>query len=355
MGEVSMNVPRLRKIAGRYFWRPTKAVKALGFCAEALGPDPVAAIARARILNQAVTDATLPVERRGMAEGSVSALCQAYQQDEAFKALKASTQDDYRSIMRGIEAGAGSLMVATITKKGLKATYKALKPRGLHIASSYMRMWRVLMGFAVEEGLIAANPAERLRIQTPPSRSIKWTPAQVAAFLAAAEALGRPSVGLGALLAYELGQRQGDVLRLSWTAYDGDCFDIVQSKTGERVRVPASGVLKQALKAAVRGSSTQVVVCEKTGLPYGDDYFRREFARIREAAGLPVELQYRDFRRSALTEAADGGSTAVELKAMSGHRTLGILTTYVRPTDAQARNAIEKRERFRAKVAKAKT
>jgi hypothetical protein len=31
MGQIEVNIPRLRQIHGRYFWRPTKAVKALGF------------------------------------------------------------------------------------------------------------------------------------------------------------------------------------------------------------------------------------------------------------------------------------------------------------------------------------
>jgi len=43
---------------------------------------------------------------------------------------------------------AGNAQVAAITRKGLKATYKALKPRGLHIAAAHMRIWSILMGVA---------------------------------------------------------------------------------------------------------------------------------------------------------------------------------------------------------------
>ena len=55
MGRVT--VKRLRYTSGRYFWRPTPAVKRLGFAAEALGSDLARAVARAQKLNDLVEQA----------------------------------------------------------------------------------------------------------------------------------------------------------------------------------------------------------------------------------------------------------------------------------------------------------
>jgi hypothetical protein len=52
------------------------------------------------------------------------------------------------------------------------------------------------------------------------------------------------------LLALWTGQRQGDLLRLSWSAYDGTHIRLRQSKTGARVALPVGAPLKAALDAA---------------------------------------------------------------------------------------------------------
>ena len=54
MGQLNVKVPRLKLVAGRYYWRTTAAVKALGFSDEALGEDPIIAAQRALALNDQV-------------------------------------------------------------------------------------------------------------------------------------------------------------------------------------------------------------------------------------------------------------------------------------------------------------
>jgi hypothetical protein len=52
------------------------------------------------------------------------------------------------------------------------------------------------------------------------------------------------AVGFGGLWT---GQRQGDLLRLPWSAYDGTHIRLRQSKTGRRVEIKAGAPLKAAL------------------------------------------------------------------------------------------------------------
>jgi hypothetical protein len=87
------------------------------------------------------------------------------------------------------------------------------------------------------------------------------------------------------------------------------------------------------------------VISEATGLPYKEDYFRHEFRRIADLAGL--DFQFRDLRRGGLTETGDAGATLLQLHATSGHKSMQSSEPYLVPTIEQADAAIRKRERHR--------
>jgi hypothetical protein len=75
-----------------------------------------------------------------------------------------------------------------------------------------------VLSFGMDRGLVAANPCARGGRLYRGSRAEKiWTSADETAFLA-----GAPQhLHLPLLLALWTGQRQGDLLRLPWSAYDG--------------------------------------------------------------------------------------------------------------------------------------
>ena len=340
MGEVTVRVPRLRRVAGRYFWRPTPAVKKLGFRAQPLGPDFVRAVEAARRLNEQVERKLAGVEA-GPAPGTIAALMLAYEREERFAGLAHNTRRQYLGIMREIARNAGDLAVADITRRDMKALYRSLRQRGTSIAAAHMRLWRILLGYAVDEGLRADNPATKLNVAAGRARTQTWTPAEVATFCVAAEAVGRPSIALAVRLAYEAGQRVSDVLRASWRDLEGGALRVVQQKTGAKVTVPLSAGLLADLERMERRAVT-IVAHDGSGQPWGDYAFRAQFNRIRAKAGLR-HLRFHDLRRTALTEAGAGGATVVELRALGGHADLSSLQRYVVPTADAARGAQDKR------------
>jgi hypothetical protein len=348
MGNIEVNVPRLRLVHGRYFWRPTEAIKRLGFTNVALGDDLLKAVKEARRLNDQVEKVKRGADHReGPPRGSVAHVIRLYKADEAFTNLKPRTRKGYDKILREIEKVAGAVMAAAITRKGMKATYRALKPRGLHIAAAHMRVWSILMGVALDEGLRKpelGNPASKLKITTPPPRRHRPTFDEVMQFCEVAEREGRWSMKLAALLAFDLNQREEDVLTLVRSAYDGMRVAVRQEKTGTLVKVLATKMLKAELDAIEHAHAT-FVISEATGLPYKEDYFRHEFRRLANLAG--VNFQFRDLRRGGLTETGDAGATLLQLHATSGHRSLQSSEPYLVATIEQADAAIRKRERRR--------
>ena len=107
--------------------------------------------------------------------------------------------------------------------------------------------WSVLaliFAWALDRGLVAANPCEKGGRVYRGSRADKiWTTDDEAAFLKRSPV----HLHLPLTLALWTGQRQGDLLRLPWSAYDGTRIRLRQSKTGARVSIPVGTPLKAAL------------------------------------------------------------------------------------------------------------
>ena len=65
------------------------------------------------------------------------------------------------------------------------------------------------------------------------------------------------------LLAINTGQRQGDLLRLPWSAYDGKTIKLRQGKAGAYVPIPVADALRDALDAAPKRSP--IMLTNSTG------------------------------------------------------------------------------------------
>lgn len=366
MGEISLTIPRLRRIGARWYWRATRSVRALGFPATVpLGRDAEAAAAQARDWNRRVDEARLRDAEGEPAAETMAALCALYRSSDDFAAKRKSTAAGYRSILGQIEAIVGRTLVASHTRKTLKALLKLVRQKRGHATMVYhAKMWRILMDLAVEEGWRPDNPA-RFRIVHPASRARVWSDEEVGRFCAAAIAAGRPSMRLAALLGRELGPRRGDAVRMTWAAWREGWFRYRETKGGKLVETPATAALREGVESAPR-SATQILVNENTGRPYTVSSFNEGFAAIRKAAGLDrppagwddaidgpyVVPTFHDLRRTLQTEYADAGATAWEQGTVTG-QAADTLPTYTRPTRTQARSAVAKLERHRRSSRKA--
>jgi len=190
-------------------------------------------------------------------------------------------------------------------------------------------------------------------LRTLPSRVVMWEPEQVTQFIKTADSMGIWSMGTLALLCYDLCQRPGDMRQLRWSDYQNGQFSFTQEKTQTVVDIPASPRLLERLanppRIAVKGTmpfkrynDPTIIIYEPTGQPL-TRFYNRVTARIRNAAGLPFELQMRDLRRTGATEMAEAGCTEDELRSVTGHQSRDVLSIYVRPTKRLAQAGINKR------------
>jgi integrase len=140
-----------------------------------------------------------------------------------------------------------------------------------------------------------------------------WTDADVARFLGVAP----PLLRLPMLLAINTGQRQGDLRRLPWSAYDGTVIRIRQRKTGAYVPVRVSDELKAALDAAPRVSPVMLV--NSDGKPWSESGFQSAWGRATTRAGIEG-LTFHDLRGTAVVMLARAGCTEAEIYSITGHK-----------------------------------
>jgi integrase len=218
------------------------------------------------------------------------------------------------------------------------------------VASAILRVLSVVLSFALDEDLIKTHPAYKLKLKRGGGNEEPWYREEIAAFCAKALERGRPSIRLAALLMAGLGQRQGDVLRLSRSRYDSvaGTFDIVQGKRGRRVLIPVIPELREAIEKAPVSSPT-LVVSEETGRPYKPTDFRYQFRRIADAAGLPRSRKSMTLRHTMASMLGEAGCTESEVVAILGNLPEVARKHYIRPSSAMAERAIERLTSSRSK------
>ena len=122
--------------------------------------------------------------------------------------------------------------------------------------------------------MISVNLLERPGRVWSGSRAEKvWTDADEARFLEVAS----PQMGLALTLGLWTGQRQGDLLRLTWKAYDGQFIRLRQSKTGVHVIVPVGAPLKAILDGTSHRSP--FIITSDDDRPYTSDGFRASWRK----------------------------------------------------------------------------
>ena len=199
-----------------------------------------------------------------------------------------------------------------------------------------------LISWARGGGLTTYRPPERIERLYHADRAEKiWTEQHVAAFMALApEYLQRALI-----LALETGQRQGDLLALPWSSYDGKWIRLKQHKTGRRVSVPVTRSLRAVLQNTPRISP--VILTNSHCRPWLQRSFQGSWHKICRKAGI-IDLTFHDLRGTAVSRLSEAECTPQEIATITGHslRDIGaILDRYSARTDKIAIAAIAKLER----------
>jgi integrase len=281
--------------------------------------------------------------------GWVLSLLQGYQATDEFRTqLAPRTREDYRRIIeKVIEPEFGDFPLSALSDKRTRGIFMAWRDKlALKSRRQADYAWTVLvrvLSWSKDRGYISINPCERGGRIYRGSRADKiWTDDDEAQFLKSAPA----HLHLPLLLALWTGQRQGDLLRLSWSSYDGTHVRLKQSKTGIRVVIPVGMPLKAALDAIEKRST--IILTTSEGKPWTPDGFRTSWGKACRRAGI-VGVTFNDLRGTAVTRLALCECTEAEIATITGHSLRSVRaildTHYLSRDPALAESAIRKLER----------
>lgn len=186
------------------------------------------------------------------------------------------------------------------------------KPRTADYA--WVTLARIL-SVAKDSGRIAVNVCERGGRLYSAERAEKiWEAEDIAAVMASAS----QPLCMALMMALWTGQREGDLLRVPWSAYDGNRIKLRQGKTGARVNMPVGAPLKKMLDEAVKSKTTTTILANTYGKSWTEDGFRASWGKACKKAGIEG-LTFHDIRGTAVTRLALAGCSVSQIGSITGH------------------------------------
>ena len=354
MGKVKVRylVSKLRGKKLLHYWQPNKDLRNAGFLTMRLPDKLDDAIIKAESLNAQVDEWRKGIVSVFWLDGTVGWLAEQYKQDEVFLELAPRTQSDYMKHLDKLVQWAGKYRATDITPKVVKGYYRErVKDIGLRQAKYRIQVLRSLMKFAESENVITVNPVKALSMKNPPPRTQIWEEAEITSLLKAADEAGDRETRRGVILALHCGQRPSDTLNMKLTQYNGTHIQVRQRKTSAYVSIKCLPEVKTELDSWTPQNSVYLVPT-RTGTPYSDTSFAKKLRVLREAAGIRDELQFKDFRRTAVVNLARADCTVPQIAAITGHSIAhcqAIVDTYLPRDGKVADSGIEKLEEYRRK------
>lgn len=277
------------------------------------------------------------------------ALLQAYQMTEKFRSKAQRTREDYSRHIERIECEFGDFPISALSDPRSRDVFLSWRDK-LAVSSPRQAeytfvVFALILAWAKDRGKISTNPLEKIgRIYRGNRSDIIWSDQDEAAFMRVAP----EPLKLALALALNTGQRQGDLLKLTWKAYDGKSIRLTQSKTGTHVYVPLTSALRKLLDSTTPVCST--ILANSEGRPWTPDSFRVAWRRVCEKAGISG-VTFNDTRGTAVTRLALAQCTEAEIATITGHSLRDVKSIldshYLRRDPALAINAIRKLEKSR--------
>jgi integrase len=292
--------------------------------------------------------------------GSLNALIRGYTLSVEFQQkLASSTKTEYRRMLTAAETEFGDMPIAAlddprVRKEFLDWREKVARKSGEREADNRLSAISAMLTWATDRGRIVANHLRGFKRLYHANRSeIIWLPEHIAAFMTVAPLEMQRALIIG----LHTGQREGDLLRLPWSSYDGGWIKLRQGKSrrggisGPLVEIPCTAALRRMLDKMERTSA--LILTTKTGQSFKKRYFARLWDESMKAAGLqrvklpgmdePVNLHFHDLRGTSVTLLSEAGCTPQQVAAITGHslKTVHrILERYLARTRGLAEQAI---------------
>jgi integrase len=265
----------------------------------------------------------------------IAGLIDKYTSSKHFDSLKDSSKIVNLRRFRKIKATLGELPLSVFADPNtidvLEDWRKKVAEHSTSDADGQWSSLSAMLTWAARRRLVKANLCEGGGHVHNGSRVDKiWSERQVAQFCRSAP----PHLVVAFMLALWSGQREGSLVKLRWSAYDGQCLTVEQEKNRRNqppkvVVIPVRGPFKEFLdqlesQAGVNGLCADErhqrhIVLNRRGKPWASAAsFATGFGRISDGLGIE-DRTFHDLRGTAVTRLARAGCTIPEIAAITGH------------------------------------
>lgn len=262
------------------------------------------------------------------APDSLAMLMRAYQASPEWNRLAEPTRDRYIRYLRPL-MGLVQYPATDLTRKLVITIRNQIvgteKPAA---ANAFVRAVSAMYAWGIENEWVTSNPTARIK-PLPGGHFAAWTAD------AAARALDEMPEHLRRLvmLALYTGQRRGDLCRLAWSNYDGARIRLTQGKTGAALVIPVHPVLKAAMDQWPRVATT--ILVNARGWPWKPESASKGMKEAIDRLGFPPGWNIHGLRKLAAANLAEAGCSAHEIAAITGHKSLAMLTLYTASADQE--------------------
>jgi len=269
-----------------------------------------------------------------------------YLHSPRFGALQGKTQKNYESHLTKMldtkipskGKTLGDMRIKMLRVPHVTECYEQWLQIGVPTANRRMAVLSVCWRYAMQLELVLIDPISPVSKRSTGPRRVLWTREQVKTFLDTAYSkFEYRSMGLLVHMAYEWGQRVGDIRTLRWEALDLDAqrIDLTQSKRKADVHLPISDNLAGMLRQQHADFGFQEYVVPHTKpragaySPYREEEICNHINKIKDEANLPSDITAMDLRRTAVTEMLEGGVDMAGIMQVTGHRNPNSVTPYM--------------------------
>lgn len=343
-------------------------------------------------------------------DGTVASLARCYQTDadSRYRKVRFKTRGYYDRLIARLIRDHGDEPLSTIKARQLLRWHEDWTAGGkVSMAHSLMGMFRTLVGFGATfledaecERLSVAM--HRMRFAMGKARTETLTADQVVAIRKEAHRQDLPSIALAQALQFELMLRQKDVIGewvpipepghsaitngnekwlrgVRWNEVDQNL--ILRHITSKRqkeivVYLKLAPMVVEELNQSYPGcviqreithpitkevsilttvnrdllpSSSAIILCERTQMPWDDGDFRRRWRVIADACGIPKTVRNMDSRASGITEATDAGAELEHVRHAATHGDISMTQRYSRASTEKTAGVMVKRVAHRNK------
>ena len=290
------------------------------------------ALERALTEPEALAKVTAAQEARSMhaapSVAFVAGIVLAYLKSREWNALADRTKRDWRCHLSDFRDEFGDWRTSIFEDPRIAQDMADWRDAHPSVRQGQMRMEVVsrLFSWARGRGFTRANPTEPLeRIYKADRSDVIWTDNELQAVLSASN----QNLQWAIRLAVETGLRQGDLIRLPWSAISDVSIQYVTAKRKKPVIIPITPALRELLAEIPKASP--IVLLSSVGRAWTSDGLRTSFSKAKKRSGIEGK-RWHDFRGTAVTRLAKPNLRLDDIARIIGwsrNRIEEIMTRYV--------------------------